>query len=660
MTGRTLSHYTVLDKLGEGASAVVYLAEDLVLGRPVVLKLLPPSSPSDAASRQRFLQEARMASSLNHPNICTIHEIAEDEGRQFIVMELLDGQPVSALVEKGPFDVAQLIDLAIQIADGLDAAHAQGIVHRDIKPPNIFVTRRGQAKILDFGIAVPAAPDVRANDLAGEGKSRGIPWGGTLPYMSPEQIRGDELDARSDLFSLGSVLYEMASGRRPFGGVDAPTIAAAILAETPASLRELNPAIPPELESIIRKGLEKNRQLRCQTAADLRADLQRLKRDLEIPVPAPAAPVPPEPVAVRKSDALLRVAAAVAALAAITVAGLALVDLNLLGTAAEPTASVRGLPTVPRPAAPAMPPPAAPLVEVKKGSVAPPMRPGSRRDAKRKSIEPARPEVHAADPASEEAPHPSNRGATEAPEVRSIEQEIRIARAQVEHKLYDQALETLRVALARSGQSPEAVDAYFLMASIQVTQQRPDDAMATYLQIADRFQSDPRAPEALFRLAETTLHARRGGKEADARKVLATVVDRYPASPWCVRALMASGDLEEQLELTVPDETLGATVPAALVSYRRVAERETTSPEQERALWKLGQSYERIKRYDLAARSYTALAERFPDTRYEAWASAARLYERRLKEPTLAKAAYARVPATSAHYKDAQRYASRP
>ena len=278
MTGQTISHYRVLEKLGDGATAVVYKAEDFALGRPVALKLVPRELSADYAMITRFQHEARTASSLNHPNICTIYEIAEHEDCHFIAMELLEGQVLSRVISGRPVSCERVIELGIQIADALDAAHAEGIVHRDLKPANIFVTQRDQIKVLDFGLAVLLPADTSGTTRR---ETRTATTGGTVPYMSPEQVRGEDLDGRSDLFSIGVVLYEMITGRRAFNGTDKPAIMDRILNHSPLRLSDLNLAVPPELERIIGKALEKNRKLRFQTAADLRADLQRLKRDLD-------------------------------------------------------------------------------------------------------------------------------------------------------------------------------------------------------------------------------------------------------------------------------------------------------------------------------------------------------------------------------------------
>jgi serine/threonine protein kinase/Flp pilus assembly protein TadD len=294
MLGRTISHYHITSQLGEGGMGVVYEAEDTNLGRHVALKFLTPAMAGDEGLLQRFQREARAASSLNHPNICTIHGIEQFESEHFIVMELLDGESLADRIRRGPLDIDSVLMLGVQIMDALESAHSKGIVHRDLKPPNIFVTSRGQAKILDFGLAkidkmanvgglamggkanseLPTA--VRPKDLTEAGSTLG-----TVSYMSPEQARGQITDARTDLFSFGTVLYQMATGLLPFQGETSAVVFESILNRDPVPVNQINPSLPPELSRIIGQALEKDRDLRYQNATDLKTALKRLKRDLD-------------------------------------------------------------------------------------------------------------------------------------------------------------------------------------------------------------------------------------------------------------------------------------------------------------------------------------------------------------------------------------------
>jgi serine/threonine protein kinase/outer membrane protein assembly factor BamD (BamD/ComL family) len=681
MVGTTIAHYRIIEKLGAGGMGEVFKAEDLTLGRLVALKFLPPSLAGDRHAVERLRREARAASVLNHPGICTIHAIEERDGQEFIAMEFVDGQPLSNLIAAGAMPLATLLPLALQIADALEAAHSHGIVHRDIKPGNIFVTRRQQAKILDFGL-VKASSDFSDSLTLGTEAMTTTPGMtvGTIAYMSPEQARGEALDARTDLFSFGLVLYEMATGRRAFGGTTTAVVFDGILNRMPPPALQVNPDLPPDLDRIISKAVDKERELRYQTALDLAADLQRLRRDsssTRVPVAqssnaatpvyasassagiaavqmpsgishaAPQQPGSSSAVPVATTSRLSKGLMIAATFVIIVLVAMVAYMSGRIQQLGNPVPTEAEAPAAAPVAAPASGPetPAA-------ASAAPATSPAP------VSTAPPPPAATTPAPGRPPAPPPAVAAAEDgraklAKEDAAAAAEIEDVRGQLAAARYGQAIVALNSFIERNPAHRLTPDAYMLLGQAYESTKRDEDAVRAYASLVERFNTSPRAAEALFRQAQRVMASRQPQRELIARQMYSQVADQYPKSDWASRALIARAEIEERQRERVMDQTVGAYVPAAFPTYRALAERYPAFSEN--ALWKMSEILEDLNRYPLQAQALDDLSTRFPETKHDAAWKLGEIRERRLKDRAGAAAAYARVPSTSPKYRDAQR-----
>ncbi|MDO8677202.1 MAG: protein kinase [Acidobacteriota bacterium] len=725
LIGETFGHYKILDQLGAGGMGVVYRAQDLKLGRQVALKVLPPGATANDEAVERFKREARTASALNHPNICTIYGFDEHEGQLYLAMELLDGDPLDQRLLGKPIELQRMLDIAAQVADALDAAHSEGILHRDVKPANIFLTKRGPVKVLDFGLA-KLAPNYRrpGRQIEAERETQ-VPEHftsvagttvGTIAYMSPEQARGDDVDPRTDLFSFGVVLYEMATGRVSFPGNTTAVVFDGILNREPAAPSSLNANVPSELDRIVSKALEKDRTLRYQTAADLGADLKRLRRDASsrhIPVAAPLdispdtatvvissgvtvaggsgsggsgsgewASSPPPPTSVAppppparpalsaitksavKSPAAWGAGAAVLVIAAIAAA----IGAYVATRGGQPPSPVNQTASAPAVTAPAVtapaeapptsapPPPPAPAVSGKPAAPA-----GGGTVAVNPAAAAARPaggNATATRPATK-APPPAPVAPAPAPAPVSREaeaaQRLEVARAKVANNLNDQALADLRQIIIEYPGSRAGAEASLLAAELHEKTGKLEDAMAAYVEFESRFKGDRRAAESKMRRAGILGRSRQPRAVQQSRELLNEVVREFPGTPQAQQALQAKLRIEtDRKDFREIDPVLKVEVPSVLVTLRTFITQFPDGTQSMVARNRLAMMLAQMDRHEDAAQLLEELAVKFPDNPMDAWFRVGEIYERRLKNPVKAKEAYAKVPPGTARYNDAQ------
>lgn len=649
---KQIGPYEILGPLGKGGMGAVYKAMQPSLNRIVAIKVLPGDFAKDPDAVARFHREAQTVAMLSHPNIVQIIDKGEDQGILYFAMEYVEGTSLDVVLRQRRLSLQEVVQIIKQIGRGLGAAHRAGVVHRDLNPRNILVSPTlTVVKLADFGIS-------RVESVArtlGTLTTREMTLG-SLHYLAPEQaVDATAVDHRADIYSLGVVFYEALTGRMPLGKFSLPS--------------ELNKDLPSEIDPVVLKCLATEPENRYATVGQLLEDIDKLEEMMRFQLLD-------ELKGLKRGTSMLfkkgstsfqrnRGLLVLFGLLALALVGAGAWMLLNPATEAPPASAAPAEPAPPADKAPAVEPAAPPVVvatvpaeTAPPAATVPPANPPADKPAEVPATKPKK-ETGTA-PAKAEATPPGPQETKPKPAKPGVDPaiaDLEVARGKFDAKLFDQALADAQALVAKYPASPAAIDGFYLIAKTQVSLQRSKEALGTYVEIQSRFKSDPRAAEAAFQQAKLVQAADTKKTTEEAKKLFADCATNYPTSPWSARALAAKAEIERDQRATVRDATLGATVPAALPTFRDLTTRFPAEPAAEKAWWELGQMYEDLKRWDLAAKAYEELGLHFPKTRFDAWFQAAEIYDRRIKDAAKAKSAYAMVPTTSPRYKDAQKRA---
>ena len=649
---KQIGPYEILGPLGKGGMGAVYKAMQPSLNRIVAIKVLPPDFAKDPDAVTRFHREAQTVAMLSHPNIVQIIDKGEDQGILYFAMEYVEGTSLDVVLRQRRLSLQEVVQIVKQIGRGLGAAHRAGVVHRDLNPRNILVSPTlSVVKLADFGISRVESVTRTLGTIATRDMTLG-----SMHYLAPEQaVDASAVDHRADIYSLGVVFYEALTGRMPLGKFSLPS--------------ELNKDLPSEIDPVVLKCLATEPENRYATVGQLLEDIDKLEEMMRFQLLD-------ELKGLKRGTSMLfkkgstsfqrnRGLLVLFGLLALALVGAGAWMLLNPATEAPPASAAPAEPAPPADKAPAVEPAAPPVVvatvpaeTAPPAATVPPANPPADKPAEVPATKPKK-ETGTA-PAKAEATPPGPQETKPKPAKPGVDPaiaDLEVARGKFDAKLFDQALADAQALVAKYPASPAAIDGFYLIAKTQVSLQRSKEALGTYVEIQSRFKSDPRAAEAAFQQAKLVQAADTKKTTEEAKKLFADCATNYPTSPWSARALAAKAEIERDQRATVRDATLGATVPAALPTFRDLTTRFPAEPAAEKAWWELGQMYEDLKRWDLAAKAYEELGLHFPKTRFDAWFQAAEIYDRRIKDAAKAKSAYAMVPTTSPRYKDAQKRA---